>query len=191
MNTEADESFELSELCEQAGVTPRTVRYYVQQGLLPAPGMGPGTKYGREHLDRLLLIRRLQREHLPLAEIRKHLARLDDAQVAAALHATSGEKETDALVVESTGQPYGSRESVADYVAGVLHEPRSSASHLAMSVSASRSEPRPVSYERDRWDRYRLADDVEIHVRRPLSRETNRRVEKLLKAARNILGEEP
>jgi len=191
VNAEADESFELSELCEQAGVTPRTVRYYVQQGLLTGPGMGPGTKYGRDHLDRLLLIRQLQREHLPLAEIRKHLARLDDDQVAAALHATSGEKEADALVVESGGEPYGSRESVADYVAGVLREPRSSGSRPAMSASASRGEPRPVSYERDRWDRYRLADDVEIHVRRPLSRETNRRVEKLLKAARNILGEEP
>ena len=70
-------------------------------------------------------------------------------------------------MVESTGESYGSRESVADYVAGVLHEPRSSGSRLAMSVSASRSEPRSVSYDRDRWDRYRLADHVEIHVRRP------------------------
>jgi len=30
MSTETGESFELSELCAQAGVTTRTVRYYVQ-----------------------------------------------------------------------------------------------------------------------------------------------------------------
>ena len=191
MSTETDESFELSELCEQAGVTPRTVRYYVQQGLLPAPGMGPGTKYGRGHLDRLRLVRRLQKEHLPLAEIRKRLAHLDDAQVAAALLATTDSEGTSALMAESARVPQGPRESVADYVAGVLSGPPTSASRLAMSVPASRSESGSAPYERDRWDRYRLTDDVEIHVRRPLSRETNRRVEKLLEAARDILGEEP
>ena len=189
MSAGTGESYELSELCERAGVSPRTVRYYVQQGLLPAPGMGPGTKYGQGHLDRLLLIRQLQREHLPLAEIRKRLARLDDAEVASALHATTGEEGLNAYVAESAGTPRGPRESVADYVAGVLRDPGRTARRLSMSER--RVEAQPAPYDRDRWDRFRLNDDVEIHVRRPLSRETNRRVEKLLEAARDILGEEP
>src|SRR3712207_6888934 len=80
------ESFDLNELSEAAGVTPRTVRYYVQQGLLPSPGTrGPGTRYDRVHLDRLQLIRRLQRQHLPLAEIRRRLEALDDDGVREAL----------------------------------------------------------------------------------------------------------
>src|SRR5690242_14323104 len=73
----------LQQLADQAGVTPRTVRYYISQGLLPAPiGQGPTARYGRAHLDRLRLIRRLQLEHQPLAEIRSRLERLDDDQVA-------------------------------------------------------------------------------------------------------------
>ena len=64
----------LNELAEQAGVSPRTVRYYIALGLLPSPGrLGPGTRYGRDHLDRLRLVKRLQEERLSLAEIRRRI----------------------------------------------------------------------------------------------------------------------
>ena len=66
-----DDPYSLTDLVRLAGVTPRTVRYYVAQGLLPSPEQaGPSTRYGEGHLARLRLIRRLQRDHLPLAEIR-------------------------------------------------------------------------------------------------------------------------
>jgi Ca-activated chloride channel family protein len=69
------ETYRLPELADAAGVTPRTVRYYIAQGLIPSPGrLGASTRYGREHLDRLQLIRTLQDQGLSLAEIR---ARLD------------------------------------------------------------------------------------------------------------------
>src|SRR5215218_4161016 len=78
-----DERYTLTELADLAGVTPRTVRYYMSQGLLAAVGQsGPGAKYGADHLARLRLIRRLQAEHLPLAEIRRRLEGLDDATIA-------------------------------------------------------------------------------------------------------------
>ena len=65
------QTYRLSELADAAGVTPRTVRYYIAQGLLSSPGrLGAGTRYGREHLDRLHRIRDLQDQGLSLAEIR-------------------------------------------------------------------------------------------------------------------------
>jgi DNA-binding transcriptional MerR regulator len=67
--------FKLDELAERAGVSPRTVRYYVQRGLLPAPEFrGPDTAYGDEHLHRLKAIRVLQERHLPLDAIEATLA---------------------------------------------------------------------------------------------------------------------
>src|SRR3954454_2529927 len=79
----ADRTYSVNELADDAGVTRRTVHYYISQGLLPAAGgEGRGARYGKAHLDRLRLIRELQREHLPLAEIRQRLERLSDAQVA-------------------------------------------------------------------------------------------------------------
>lgn len=72
----------LAELSERAGVTVRTVRYYIAEGLLPPPvAAGPQSHYTRGHLDRLRLIARLKDAYLPLREIRRRLAGLDDAAV--------------------------------------------------------------------------------------------------------------
>jgi DNA-binding transcriptional MerR regulator len=71
----ARETYKLQDLADAAGVTPRTVRYYIAQGLLPSPGrLGPHTRYGPEHLARLRLVRRFQDEGLSLAEIRERLS---------------------------------------------------------------------------------------------------------------------
>ena len=78
-----DERYSLTELADLGGVTPRTVRYYLAQGLLPSVGSsGPGSKYDPGHLARLRLIRRLQAEHLPLAEIRRRLEALTEDEIA-------------------------------------------------------------------------------------------------------------
>ena len=70
-------SYGPDELAERAGVSRRTVRYYVQRGLLPAPsGLGRGKHYGEAHLARLIRIRELQAEGVPLEDI---AARLDGA----------------------------------------------------------------------------------------------------------------
>lgn len=68
-------SYKLEELAAEAGVSPRTVRYYVQRGLLPAPEFrGKDTAYAQEHLLRLLAVKQLQQAHLPLDEIQVRLA---------------------------------------------------------------------------------------------------------------------
>jgi DNA-binding transcriptional MerR regulator len=68
-------SYKLEELARAAGTSARTVRYYVQRGLLAAPEFrGKDTAYGREHLVRLRAIRRLQEAYLPLDEIAATLA---------------------------------------------------------------------------------------------------------------------
>src|SRR5215471_10354126 len=111
--TSDSEDLDLAELASAAGVTPRTVRYYVQQGLLPSPSTrGPGTKYDRALLEKLQLIRLLQREHWPLSKIREHFESLDEEGVRREL-----------------GKPPelplpGVSESALKYVRGVLGEGR-------------------------------------------------------------------
>src|SRR5262245_20650839 len=71
-----EERYGIEDLAELGGVTRRTVRYYVQEELLPAPlGVGRGRHYGPEHLERLLQVKSLQEEGLPLSEIRRRLRR--------------------------------------------------------------------------------------------------------------------
>ena len=67
--------YAIGDLARLAGVSRRTVRYYVQEGLLPAPlGVGRGHHYGREHLDRLLQVKALQEAGRTLDEIRHVVA---------------------------------------------------------------------------------------------------------------------
>jgi DNA-binding transcriptional MerR regulator len=79
-----DVTWKLDELAERAGVSARTVRYYVQRGLLPAPQFrGRDTAYGAAHLTRLKAIRTLQKRFLPLDAIEAELGRATDAELTA------------------------------------------------------------------------------------------------------------
>ncbi len=60
----------LQQLCERAEVPGRTVRYYIQKGLLPPPeGEKRGAWYGERHLADLLRIRHWQETGLSLDAI--------------------------------------------------------------------------------------------------------------------------
>lgn len=70
-----EERYALQELADAAGVSPRTVRYYIAEGLLQPPDpAGHRTSYTRDHLTRLKLIGLLKEAFLPLREIRLRLA---------------------------------------------------------------------------------------------------------------------
>jgi DNA-binding transcriptional MerR regulator len=216
------ERFTLRQLAHRSGVTPRTVHFYVQQGLLrPAGSPGPGAKYGDGHLARLRLIRYLQREHLPLAEIRKRLDTMDDE----AIRTTVAELTTNRPPEPASALDYvrgllaRDQTAVATRIGRLASSPAApSASQAGMPVGRSappaalelahqelravcpsrggrattwRSQRRRSTgaAERSQWERYLLAPDVELHVRRPLSRDQNRRVERLLALAHTILDE--
>jgi DNA-binding transcriptional MerR regulator len=174
----------IKEVGTRAGVTRRTVHFYIQQGLLPPPeGAGRGARYTEAHLARLRLIRRLQREHLPLNEIRRQLADLNDEQIRQAL---------------ATGSTAAARtsNSALDYIASV----KAGGAHRRRAPQASRpvfeavasyaNEPIPSPMRHSQWERIVLNDDLELHIRRPLSRERNRFVDKLLAFAKQMTQEE-
>jgi DNA-binding transcriptional MerR regulator len=202
--------YSITELADLANVTPRTVRYYLTQGLLPSPGAtGPGVKYGDDVLDRLRLIRRLQREHLPLAEIRTRLAGLDgdsiaelaaEAPVAGFASATAVEPADTALAYVRrlltpvrTPTPSHSllrRVEASERPAPLLPLPAPLAASMPPPQPAPVDAPAP-SLERSQWDRISLAPDIELHVRRPLARSQSRKVDRLVTIARELLEEDP
>uniref|UniRef100_A0A7C3WHD9 MerR family transcriptional regulator n=1 Tax=Desulfobacca acetoxidans TaxID=60893 RepID=A0A7C3WHD9_9BACT len=62
--------YSIGELAERAGVSRRTVRFYVALGLISPPlGRGRGRHYTDQHLQEILTIRRLQAKGISLAEI--------------------------------------------------------------------------------------------------------------------------
>ena len=176
-----DQGHTIAELATLAGTTPRTVRYYVSVGLLPSPGqVGPGARYGDAHLRRLRLIRRLQAEHQPLAEIRSRLDGFDDDQVEQAL-------------AEPTHEPASG--SALDYIRSLRDASNARpapppASRSMRSMPMTMPMPVPASPERSQWERVVVGPDVEIHIRRPMSRRGQKQVERLITIAREMLEED-
>src|SRR5512136_2217946 len=72
----------IHELAERAGISVRTIRYYIEEGLLPQPSyQGKYSYYSPSYLDRLELIRMLKESYLPLREIREIMNSLSDEEV--------------------------------------------------------------------------------------------------------------
>lgn len=89
--------FAIGELADQAGVSRRAVRFYVQRGLLPSPeGGGRGSFYTADHLATLVTIKRLQEEGVSLTAIAQRLGLGAEAGAAT---------ETQAAAPDVTGAP--------------------------------------------------------------------------------------
>lgn len=244
-----DDPYSLADLARLADVTTRTIRYYVAQGLLPSPeAAGPATRYGEGHLARLRLIKRLQREHLPLAEIRARLERMGDEEVQVLLDTTdsvapdpsrsaqetlsyvralmaksgvspriharapetaasSGSASTPPTPPAPSARPAPPIRSIPGAAALEALKPSTGAppagffvdteAGAKLEVGASRADQppvspsRPVAGDRSTWERLVLSPDVELHVRRPLDRAANKRVDQLTRIARELFDEEP
>lgn len=67
--------YAIDELATLAGVTPRTVRFYIAQGLIDRPaGEKRGAHYLQRHLEQLLLVRRWTDAGVSLERVRELVA---------------------------------------------------------------------------------------------------------------------
>ncbi len=77
-------SYSLSDLADATGIETRTIRSYIERGLLPgAQARGRAASYSKEHLSRLQVIRSLRRArpNIALSEIRILLQGLNPEQI--------------------------------------------------------------------------------------------------------------
>lgn len=174
-------TYTLSDLAKLADVTPRTIRYYITQGLLPSPGQqGPSTRYDDSHLELLRVIKKLQNAHFPLAEIRARLRTVTGEQMA---------------TMTSSSNAWRTPDSAVEYIRRVMGAPTETplAAPAASPPPATASDDRTkaeAQAQRSQWERIPLDPDVELHVRRPLTRQHNKRVERLIAVAHQLFEED-
>ncbi|HYC06745.1 MAG TPA: MerR family transcriptional regulator, partial [Candidatus Binatia bacterium] len=198
-----EQGYTLQDLVDLSGVTPRTVRYYIAQGLLPSPeGAGPAARYTEGHLARLRLIRQLQREHLPLAEIRTRLVGLDDDAISTLVDTEPSPPNDSAIdyirsVLAGQGTTVRARTTAPPVprVHGSLLKRIATPLEPSAALELAPPAPRPMASmavpdlvepgapepptpppDRSQWDRIGLTPNIELHVRRPLSRVQNKQV---------------
>lgn len=124
-------TYSIGELAALAEVTPRTIRYYTAEGLLPVPEVrGKYAVYHEDHLNRLRLIARLKAAYLPLSVIKERLAALDAAQVC--------------QMLAQPQPPAEASDSAAQYIANALVQRRALPPHqpaAALDVSEDEADP--------------------------------------------------
>ncbi|MFN8533475.1 MAG: MerR family transcriptional regulator [Dehalococcoidia bacterium] len=154
-------TYSIGELAKRAGVTPRTVDFYVEKGLLePLPSAGAYRLFDEGHLVRLEAILRLKDLGLPLERIRQQL------------------DETPPDAVEALVAGPGPS-SALDYIAQLTSrspEPRRS--------SRSRLPDRP-------WYRVEIAPGVELHYQETRGRERLQRIQRWIEEAQARLASLP
>lgn len=203
----------LSELTKHAGVSVRTVRYYIAEGLLPpADGSGPHASYGGGHLDRLRLIQRMKGMYLPLKEIRRRLAGLDDDAVRKALQPDRGVTDAnddggewdvslasarDYLAVMEAREPYHTEPLALTFQESALASagmagpaPARSRPPRPTGVFPARPPAAPLAADETQplWHRLRLGDEAELVISERVYARHRDRVDWLVRWARKVFG---
>ena len=156
MNEPHAQTWKLEELAQQAGVSARTVRYYVQRGLLPAPVFrGRDTVYSDEHLLKLKAIRQLQERFVSLDAIQRQLEHCSRDELCA--------------LVAAPG-------TVSSHIPTVEYQ---SGRSLTTPLSPPAASPQPSG---ERWQRWILAPGLELHLSESADAATRRRAEELRNA---------
>jgi DNA-binding transcriptional MerR regulator len=211
--------YSLAELSALTGLSARTIRFYVVQGLVPAPGReGRATRYPESTLARLRLVCALRDAHQPLAEVRRWLQDLSDDEILelaaeppepapapgsaldfirGLLGEQPGGEPAQAGVAEQMGiydldlSAAGPHPAVGPPPADLLTVPSLRRGGLSGRIPAAPPAPRPTLSvgDRSQWERIVIGPDIELHVRRPLSKPANRTVERLIAFARQLQGE--
>jgi len=144
----------------------RTLRYYLSEGLIsPAEEkQGTASVFGYLHLLQLLVVKKLQAEHLPIRKIRELVEGRSERQLERLLGVESTAKER--------GQESGKSEALR-YLESLLTRPAEAASAPARIsqplLSAPRSQAAPLSPQSSEmaatWERIEIEPGLELHIR--------------------------
>ncbi len=207
MEPRADQGLSLSELAERVNVEPRTIRSYIEKGLLPgAEARGPKSFYTKEHLDRLRVIQILRQagRDATLEEIRLLLQQLSAEQLEGI---AEGYIQVGGLVRSPDIEP--ATDTAVDYLQRLKSEGGrsrpASAKNVTRPGSARESRGAPVSELVDAlqrlagtrisapaargqdWYRIEITPDVELHIRGEFGDQQKLQFRRVADLLRNLL----
>jgi len=192
----------ISELAAISGVSTRTIRYYIQEGLLPQPEIrGKYAVFTDEYMHRLRLIKYLKDAYLPLNRIKELLDSLTESQIVPLLN----EFEADPISALAALQalPVFNQESPKtqspasvknDNALNYINQIRGDRVVRENRSELKPSSPRPSfqSIQRDalkpteEWRRVELAHGVELHVKLPVNAHTQRLIDRMIDLSRDL-----
>jgi DNA-binding transcriptional MerR regulator len=171
-----EESYSLTDLAEVTGIEERTIRSYIERGLLPgAQTRGRGASYSSEHLSGLHLIRSLRRArpNITLSEIRIVLQGLAPQEIhtLAAGSITAMNRRADASLqpdgIEYDELPAGNNGEIPRKIdwEACAAELTGAERLVRLLREVSGYAPSTPSSKVEGWQRITVTPDVELSVR--------------------------
>jgi len=192
----------IEDLARMSGLPLRTLRYYIQEGLLPGPDTaGKYASYSQEHLDHLAMIDRLKRLRLPLKEIRHLLSAMSPEDMRRMLNY----QDQVQLSINDASDPNvyeNDQTSALEYIRD-LECRQSGFRSLTGSPSipaAPQSYPNPRgNYHlnknrnlnaggKEKWTRFIVDDGIELNIREGIARKHAQEVNELIDFAAKLFG---
>ena len=190
--------YSLQELADLVGVERRTIRSWIEQGLLKGPEtVGRNARYGRHHLDRLKAIMVMRDFYgYTLSKTRQELLLADEEQIR-----KIAQRQEVSLLDHGTAKPNPT--SALDYIRSVQSTASSRASNsqterpvssqtgvgkvLARLQAERPSKPPPRKARGEVWFRIAVTPDVELAVRGELDPDRAARIEQIADYLRELL----
>ena len=185
MENEGTREYSIGELAEEAGVSTRTIRYYVSEGLLPPPvGAGPNSRYTDAHLRQLGIIGRLKEQYLPLREIRRRLIGHGDIPAAPATTPPSSEYHGPSRRSREIAEYRELNRSMPPAAAHFVSSPRPAPElpHRTLAEQAAPPEREQV------WRRVSISDEAELLITEDQYRRHQDKIDWLIQWAKRVLG---
>jgi DNA-binding transcriptional MerR regulator len=203
-----EQSYSLADLSDLTEIEPRTIRSYIERGLLPGPTrLGRSASYDQDHLDRLKVITLLRDVHrdLSLDQIRSLLGHVSpqqirsiatgDITIAAVIDADkAGKAPTSALDYLKTIR--SSTPVTAPLTramrAAPLQRPMLAPLERLVDVLRALSGSQPTSpVKGEVWHRVQITPDIELSIRGPLPEEQLAVVHRLGDQLRQLITKGP
>jgi DNA-binding transcriptional MerR regulator len=176
--------YAISELAMKAGVTKRTVHYYISKGLIsPHSGEGINSSYSEDHLYRIILIKKLQEEFYPLKQIKEMIQCLDFVQVKKEAGKRSlkqlNEKDRSALLKKSP------LETIKDVKNSVKFPSVQDRSSIQLRHDVPQLKIRNYEQTSEELVRVKFGEDIELIY--PMNIESSDCIRKIKKSIKDIL----
>jgi DNA-binding transcriptional MerR regulator len=187
----------LEDLANASGLSLRTLRFYISEGLLQGPDThGKFARYSQQHLDRLEMIHRLKNLRLPIKEIRHLLDNMTPDEI------SQIRKYQEIL------NPSLTKNKTGDIYESPISEPGSSALEYIQNLENGRKNiqsitrspatvpPSPPIYKnqaqamggQEIWKRIVIEEGIELNIRGLRDTDEEIKVRKLIEFTRKLFG---
>lgn len=191
---EQEKKYTIDDLSELTGYSRRTIRYYIQEGLLDAPaGRGKGGFYFDSHLSQLQLIKQLQGRGMSLSAIFKYMER--DQEPREQFNNEYIKPDWNPKMSEERFPAVKQRANMMkrkmDKISGEeMLQIDKKILYNKSFIPDRQFYALPPQSPRDVWVRYEVTPGLEINIRRDVEENQKRKIDDIIRIAREILGKD-